>query len=126
MKDTLIPDLVRRAADTGATGDYDELFAKLPGVELFFNVSTEAEGGVDRAAVSTPLVDAGPGLSAVLLFTSNDNPQLKRPFGGIAWERALEMVAGMPKADGLILQNNDAAWVGIDKAKVHALMETLR
>lgn len=122
--DTIVH-LVNRAANSGAATDYDELFSKLPGIELFFNVATVEEGGADPVAISTPLVHAGGALKAVLLFTSSDNPQLKRPFGGIVWERALEMVAGMPDADGLIIQTNDTAWVGIDKAKVLALLAEL-
>ncbi|RUL72505.1 SseB family protein [Dyella choica] len=116
-----VDELVSLAAASNAMEDYDRLFAALEGAELFFNVSTE-QAGAKSAPVSTPLVTAGPGLSAVLFFTSRDNVNLKKPYGGIVWEKALEMLVKMPQADGLIIQSRSKDWVGLDKEKARLLL----
>lgn len=116
-----VDELVSQAAASNVMEDYDRLFAALEGTELFFNVSTEQDG--DKSApVSTPLVTAGPGLSAVLFFTSRDNANLKKPYGGIVWEKALEMLVKMPQADGLIIQSGGKDWIGLDKEKAKSLL----
>lgn len=116
-----IDELVSLAAATNAMEDYDRLFAALEGVELFFNVNTE-HAGVKSKAVSTPLVEAGPALNAVLFFTSRDNANLKKPYGGIVWEKALEMLVKMPQADGMIIESGSKDWVGLDKEKARLLL----
>jgi hypothetical protein len=125
-----ISSLVSKAARTSSLEDYEELFRRLPGVELFFNVITapDTESGSGRAPepVSTPLVDAGNGLNAVLFFTSKESSLLKAPYGGIVWERALEMFLSIPDAEGLIIQNEDADYVGIERAKAKELLTSLR
>jgi hypothetical protein len=124
-----ISSLLSKAARTSSLEDYKELFEKLPGVELFFNVITapDTKSGTGRAPepISTPLVDAGNGLNAVLFFTSKESALLKAPFGGIVWERALEMFLSIPDADGLIIQNEDADYVGIEKAKAKELLASI-
>jgi len=125
MDTNKIGELVSKAADTKATEDYDRLFVSLSGAELFFNInSTPDTNSGTPMPVSTPLVDIGHGQKAVVLFTSKDNANLNKNFGGIEWKRALEMLLKMPQADGLILQNNESAWVGIDKQKATVLLES--
>lgn len=115
--------LLSDAATTGASDAYERLFLALNGVELFFNVTTGGEG---NQAVSTPLVKVGPCLNAVLLCTSKDSDKLSKPFGGIQWERALQMVMSIPQADGVVIHGVGAAWIGLDKAKVEALLKAVR
>lgn len=117
--------LVSLAARANRLEDNYRLFDALRGIELFFNVTVTKENGGDGKAqtpVSTPLVPAGPGLHAVLFFTSRDNVNLKSPYAGIVWERALEMLIAMADADGLIIQSTDASWVGVDRQNAEALL----
>lgn len=127
MSTRKIDELVSAAASTSADEDYERLFSALEDVELFFNVTAEGNndsGGAKSVPVSTPLVDAGPGLKAVLFFTSNDNVNLKKPYAGITWQRALEMLVRMAHADGLIIQSADAKWIGIDKQRAQFLLSS--
>ena len=129
MSTNKIDALVSLAASTATNDDYERLFSALEGVELFFNVTATSGAGKPGAGmtpISTPLVDAGPGLKAILFFTSNDNVNLKKPYAGITWKRALEMVLKMPQADGLIIQNINSSWVGIDKKKAKYLLDSDR
>jgi hypothetical protein len=123
MTNSKIEALVSRAASNKTNSDYDELFLVLRGIELFFNVN--GGGGANASPVSIPIVDAGSGFRAVLFFTSNESKNLKKPFGGLVWEKALEMVIKINDADGLIIQNNEAAWVGVDKIKAKALLDAM-
>jgi hypothetical protein len=123
MNENMVDALVSQAASTNNSVDYDRLFAGLHRAKLFFNVTNEVKGtGIE--ALSTPLVDVGPGLKAVVFFTKNNNGSLMRPFAGITWERALEMVIKMPDADGLIIQSSNLAWVGVDKQRAKALLSS--
>ena len=122
-----LDELVSQAASTQAWEDYERLFDALRGVELYFHVTVnneDGENGIKRSPVSTPLVSAGPGLDAVLLFTSRDNANLDKPYAGIVWERALEMLIGMPDADGLIIQSNGTGWVGLDRQGAQSLLSS--
>ena len=126
MNKQVLDDLISRASKTGDSEDYEKLFDGLIGYELFFNVNAEIHASSARATpTSTPLVDAGPGLKAILFFTSRDNANLNKPYAGILWERALEMLLKMPQANGLIIQSSDMAWVGIDKQKAGTLLSSI-
>jgi hypothetical protein len=115
----VIDALIAEAARTNAPEDYGSLFSALAGTETFLNLEHELAG-----AVSTPVFAVGSCQHAVLLFTSNDHPRLRRPFAGIVWERALEMTDRMPIADGLIVQSKGSAWVGLNKAKIRELLNS--
>ena len=123
MTKSKIEALVSRAASSKTNSDYEELFLGLRGTELFFNVNSG--GGANASPVSIPIVDAGSGFRAVLFFTSNESEGLKKPFGGLVWEKVLEMVIKIPDADGLIIQNNETAWVGVDKMKAKNLLDAM-
>lgn len=117
--------LLATAASTGDANDYQRLFDALKGVELFLSIATAPDpAGGTRAPASTPLVKVGPSLNAVLLCISRESDKLSKPYGGVVWERALQMVASMPQADGLVIQGDGSAWVGLDKAKVNSLLAT--
>ena len=122
MNNQNIETLLTDAATIGKSSDYERLFLALKGVELFFNVTTE---GSEGQAVSTPLVRVGPCLNAVLLCTSKNSDKLTKPFGGIQWERALQMVLSVPLADGMVIQGIGTAWIGLDKAKVESLLRAI-
>ena len=117
--------LLAKTAQSNNPEDYEALFSAARGVEFFFNVSGSPTSS-ENHFVSTPLVNAGEGLRAVLMFTSKNNPSLKKPFGGIIWEKALEMVINMPQADGLIIQNNDLTWLAIDKENLRSILSIVR
>lgn len=121
MNTSNIEMLLSNAAKTKNARDYDAFFQLARGMELFFNVTT-LDASTPGVPISVPLVEAAPGLNAVLFFVSNNNQSLKKPFGGLVWEKALEMVVNMPQADGLVIQGDDAAWIGIDKEKAKALL----
>ncbi|MDQ1920234.1 hypothetical protein [Massilia pseudoviolaceinigra] len=91
---------------------------------FFFNVAWELpnEGG----RVSTPLIDVGADLHAVQFFVSENNGDLRRPFGGTSWMGALKMVINMPKADGMIIQGDDSAWIAVDKNTIRNLLSKLQ
>jgi hypothetical protein len=124
MRNMSVEYLVSLAAETKADHDYRKLFDALQGHELFFNVTHSNDIQGKSEPVSTPLVAVGDGLNAVLFFTSNNSKNLKIPYAGIVWERALEMVASIQKADGLIIQNHDASWVAINKDNINKLLHS--
>lgn len=124
--------LIAAAANTKADQDYEILFAALVGAELFFNISTATKSGSAGTSgskptpLSTPLVDVGHGLRAVALYTAKENSNLKKPFGGVTWQKALEMVSRMPDADGVVLRSSGTAWVAIDKKRALMLSDALK
>jgi len=121
MNNSTVEKLLAKAAQSNQSEDYEALFSAARGVEFFFNVSGSPSSS-EAHFVSTPLVQAGAKLRAVLMFTSKTAPSLKRPFGGILWEKALEMVVNMPQADGIIIQNNDNTWIALDREKVNLIL----
>ena len=93
METKIVETLIAEAARTNAPEDYDALFFALSGARVFFNLGPVegVEGG--GAPASASLFAVGPCQHAVQFFASQDNRQLRRPFAGIVWEEALEMVA---------------------------------
>ncbi|HEX7688789.1 MAG TPA: SseB family protein [Burkholderiaceae bacterium] len=111
------PDIERAIADAAQANmpaARARLLERLRGKEVFFNLSPGEE-------MRTPLVAVGPGLRALPLFSSREHPRLRQEkFGGMPWERALEMVARMPDAQGLVLSNLEDRWVAMDKPHILA------
>lgn len=127
MQSRQVEQLLESAARSKANDDYEKLFAGLKGVELFLNLSAVPENDAplpDQTAtpLSTPLVRVGNSLRAIVLFTSKENPKLKKPFGGIRWQQALEMLVKMPAADGMVIEGASDYWVAIDKARAQFIL----
>jgi hypothetical protein len=126
MEETeIIETLIAQAASTNAPEDYDALFFALSGTHVFFNLEAVGEGPESGAPASASLFAVGPCQRAVRFFASRNNRHLRRPFAGIVWEEALEMIANIPQADGLVIQSNAAGWVGVNKAKVLEMLAAL-
>lgn len=119
MNQTSLETLVSDAKTSGQDEAYARLFAGLRTSEVFFNAKRGADGGV-----TTQLVDVGPGLKAVLFFTSRAHKGLQQPFGGLPWKDGLKMVLE-GSSDGLVVQNDADDWVAIDKKKAASLLQEL-
>jgi hypothetical protein len=120
MNEPSLETLVSDAKATGQDDAYARLFARLRGAELFFNAKRDDAGGV-----TTQLVDVGPGLKAVLFFTSKAGKGLQQPFAGIPWKDGLKMVlAG--SSNGLVVQNEADDWIAIDKTKAAQLLAEIQ
>jgi hypothetical protein len=114
MTDPDIERLIAAAAQENTPDAYARLLERMNGREVFFNLSPGEE-------MRTPLVVVGPGLRALPLFSSREHPRLRQEkFGGMPWERALEMVARMPDAQGLVLSNLEDRWIAMDKPHILA------
>lgn len=122
---TELDQLIGQAAASKAEADYARVFAALDGTEVFFNITTKSvitpEGG-PAAGMSTALYELKPGWKAVALFTAKDNPRLARPFAGMTWREAVQMVAGTKTANGLMIFGNGVAWIAVDKATASRLI----
>lgn len=122
--------LIQAAAASESNADYEKLFASLPAVELYLNFNNlpppgSSQAEIVAAPISTPLVNVGNGLQALVVFSSKDNSKLKRPFGGLPWKQVLEMLVEMPEADGLVIEGADLHWVAIDKARARLLLQSM-
>jgi hypothetical protein len=53
------------------------------------------------------------GVRGVGFFTSKDNPHLVVPYGGIPFESAIQMVASVAGADGVVIESKAGDWVSI-------------
>lgn len=120
MGSTHVEDLLTAAATSKTDADYEKLFAGLKDVELFLNVSP------DEPSMTTPLADVGNGQRAIVFYTSNDNAKLKRPYGGLLWAQALEMLVNMAAADGLVIEGAQSSWVAINKARAQLLLQNMK
>jgi hypothetical protein len=100
MRTDTVDALVSTAKRLASAEAYDDLFDALKGVEIFFNVTPAVGTG---SVPSVSLHRVGPLSNAVMFFTSKTNKNLVAPYAGIPWERALEMAAKMPQADGVVL-----------------------
>jgi hypothetical protein len=112
--EALISEARRRDSREG----YDALLAALSSVEVYFSLQPSSETGLADPPMSVGLVQVGPLSKAVLFFTSKTSGGLTKPFAGLPWERALEMVAKMPEADGLVLQNAADDWLAFGRSEV--------
>lgn len=109
--------LIARAADTHARDDRERVLAALKGRKLFMNLNRDAEG---RMTMRSATLDGG--LTPVILYATEDHPDLAKPTGAIVWEVALGMVGEMPENAGLLLQSRGTGWIAIDKKGAAAIL----
>lgn len=112
----MIDELVKKAADSKSDSDYNSFFQEVKDEELFFSVSKNNE------ETTVPLALIGDDLRAVIFFTTQDDKRLNDNFGGIEWEKGLEMVLKMPDADGLVVQSSSDAWIAVKKNTIEELL----
>jgi hypothetical protein len=118
MTDKEIEALICLATDSKSDSDYSAVFKALKGKEVYVNVSTS-----DSGSMSVPLALVGQNLKAAIFYTDRGDSRLQKNFGGMPWEKALEMVIKMPNADGLVIQGNTSAWIALEKQKVAELLK---
>ena len=114
---SLLELIIEKAAASKSDNDYNMFFQQAIGKELYFCCKRNTEG-----QVHVPFAKVGNNLCAVVFFSSSDNEYLNEEYGGIIWEKALEMVLKMPNADGLMVQNKSDAWIGIQREKIKELL----
>ncbi|PXF30702.1 hypothetical protein WH50_13995 [Pokkaliibacter plantistimulans] len=107
------------ASTTKLDSDYNELFELLKGKELYFNFIKPEK---NNEPLRVPLARVGEKIRAVVFFTKRENKKLEKSHGGIVWEKALEMVAKMDDADGLIIENSERAWIAINKGTIQKII----
>lgn len=117
---------VQDAATMNTPGMNDSLFEKLKGRELFFRINLSEDPETGESKLSTmPLLRLSSGQHAAVAFTSKDDAQLSGPFGGAKWEHVLDIIAKMPQADGLLIQNLRGATVALSKERIQQLLVQL-
>lgn len=121
MKSHHIEKLIQTAVTSKSEADYENLFTALSRAELYLNLSAEMEAG----PLSTPVVRVGNEMRGFVLFVSKDNAKLRRPFGGIPWKHALEMLIHIPEADCVVIEGADPFWVAIDRGRAQYLMQRM-
>ena len=122
--------LLTQAAISNTREDSDNLFKELRGQEVFFGVNLEKKadprsGREREVAVSSPLLRLSSGQNAFMIYTSKEDPRLKKPFGGARWERALRMLMDMTDADGLILSSPNRSSIAVDKQNARRVLDLL-
>jgi hypothetical protein len=114
-----VDELLEAAAISKSNADYERLFARLKDVELFLNISS------DEKLMTTPLADVGNGQRAIILYTSKDNAKLQRPYGGMLWQQALNMLVKIAAADGMVIEGANSYWVAINRARAEFLLQNM-
>ena len=121
-----INSLLHSIADHKRAEDYSEFFQLLPSLQLFLPLTTplpndlprgeqfQVEAGVEIKAQTVSIK----GLECVLVFTSENNPNLGDDYAGIEGREVLQMVLKLPNIDGLVVQSSGTGWVGLDKQKI--------
>ena len=120
MDDAELEALVSDAARIGTSVAHDRLLAAMRGRTVYFNM-TPGQGGAP-AQVATFEAAGRRGIDAV---GSRRHPGLRPSFGGMPWERALEMASRMPALDGLFLRNAANDWIFVDRASAARLAQGL-
>jgi hypothetical protein len=120
MDDAELETLVSDAARIGTSTAHDRLLQAMRGRTVYFNATPGQDGA--PAQVATFEAAGRRGVDAV---SSRRHPDLRPRFGGMPWERALEMAAKMPALDGLFLRNEANDWIFVDRASAARLAEGL-
>jgi hypothetical protein len=119
-----IDELIDFAAQQKSPEADRRLFLALRGVELFFPRTTVEHEG--KRLNATPLLRLPDGTNAMMLYTSEDHPDLPNTFAGGAFEDALAAALDMPDLDWVIVCNRTSQWVGINKQQITEVLDVLR
>jgi len=115
--------LIATAASTQDKGAFAAALRILDTQEVFYRaVVTPTDDG---QRVSTPLARLSDGSHAFVVYTSKDHPDLPKKFGGAPWRHVLNMAAGLPGADWLIVSTVSGAWLPIRKDQISVISESL-
>jgi hypothetical protein len=113
---SVMEQLISNAANRKDGLSIEEFKKKMAGGELFFNFQEKIVDGV--VSRTTPLGKVSTGFCGVVFFTSRENVNLVRPYGGIPFEAAIKMAASIPGSDGIIVENLVGDWVSISNANL--------
>lgn len=111
--------IISNAASSKSDEDYNVFFDAIRNREIFFSIK---DGEADGAGVRVPLVSLGNGLTAIVFHTTKNESRLGQSYGGMVWERALDMALKMQGVDGIVVQGVSDAWIGMAKAKIEELV----
>ena len=116
MENHTVDELIERAASSKSDEDYNNLFKKLRGGEVFFNLT-------DSEKPTVPMVDVGEGMKAIVFYVSSKDSRLTNRYGGIVWQKGLQMASKMKNLDGVVIQGTSDSWVAISQKKVSNLIK---
>ncbi len=124
--------LIQEIADHNRSAAYAELFRRLPAIKLYFPVSQSAIQTLPKGKPVQVPKDSNlrlpntvvKGRSFVVLYTSSSDNRLGEHYAEIQGAEALRMVMRIPDVDGLLIQAEGTAWVGIDKDKISHVLGT--
>ena len=116
MENHTVDELIERAASIKSDEDYNDLFNKLRGREVFFNLT-------DSDKPTVPMVDVGEGMKAIVFYMSSKDSRLTNRYGGIGWQKGLEMASKMKNLDGVVIQGASDSWVAISQKTISKLIE---
>ncbi len=120
MNNEEINSIIEQASKRKSDDDYNLLFDRVKGQELFFNLLNENDSNNNNLQV--PMVSVGENLKAVVFFVSKNDKRLSDKYAGIVWERGLEMVLKMPNAKGIVIQSSSDAWVAVSRKIIEKLL----
>jgi|GEM_PF-6427984 len=116
MENHTVDELIERAALSKSDEDYNNLFNKLRGGEVFFNLT-------DSEKPTVPMVDVGEGMKAIVFYVSSKDSRLTNRYGGIAWQKGLQMASKMKNLDGVVIQGISDSWVAISQKTISNMIE---
>ncbi len=122
--------LLTQAARSNREDDTEVLFKALSGQEVFFWINTETQtdhisGKETAKPVSAPLLRLPNGEHALVLYTSKEDPQLQKPIGGVAFERATRIMLNMKAADGLLVVDDKGDTIAVSRGNAPNILRLL-
>ncbi len=112
MATQLTETLITEAARTGSSGLYSRIISSLTGQEVYLSVLPPQQG---QSQPRFGFYPAGSLSHVVRFFTSANHPNLGRPYAGMRWEAAIEMLRNLPEADGVQIINEADDWIAVSK-----------
>jgi hypothetical protein len=109
---------LKRASQATALDEYGDLFAALPGSDVFFSCVSRGEDWDVEVRL------AEDGRRVLPLFTHPDHPRIVQHFAGMKWEDTLRMIMNMPDVDGVVIRNARDEQVILAREALRALYLT--
>ena len=125
-KRSQLDEVIHRTADHHRPADYRELWRLLPAAKLYFPVAQSAAEGLPRGVAIKVGRDSGlrlqraavQGRMLAVLYTSPFDERLGEHYAEIEGAEALRMALRMPDSDGLLIQAQGTAWIGIERGNI--------
>ncbi|HTD24719.1 MAG TPA: hypothetical protein VK738_18830 [Terriglobales bacterium] len=127
-----IDQLIFEIAEHKRDSDYESFFKLLKGRPFFCPVDPATIAGIPKGssyrvqandAIRIPFANIN-GVKLVPLFTFQGDKRLAKGYFEIEGLEALRMATKAPGIDGVLFQNKDNSWVGLDLKKIKWILAT--